>query len=328
MTSFKKATCAVLAFVFIFALTACGGSEDVSGCVSDGTESADSGDVSDDFSDVVADSVSGVWKNENTGLVIEFKDGGELKVYWFNFVASGIYSVKGDLVTVSVNAPIMDIEGGSIFRIEDNKLCMSAPDSTDETYLTRVAEKTETASGTSIEHPAPGVADLSANCYKNESFGFELKFDSTWGFTMKEDFASDLGTMDYAEALQSLDLIYDLYAVNMLDGSQIIILYDNMKNHWAVAYEVDPYLRIIKTDIEITIDSQGGKVKTAEPVTRTLNGEEYCGYFYTIDYGGSIIYQYLFAMKFGDYMGCISVYSTSVEELDLLLGMFNGIEEL
>lgn len=288
MKLFKKAICVILALTFTFALTAC------------------------------VRNFEGEWKNEDSGVIFELNGSGSFVLRLYNYCVHGTYLVDNDTVTFDLDIPVMQFSESVVFRIEGDKLVLDGYEGPGELCLTRVTADAAVHEGL----PAPGEIDIAEYTYKNDSFGFGFELDRTWDIGLTDDFRSALGTMDYYEALKSLDVIEDFCAENITDGRAVNVRYDNMKNHMAVAYEEEAYLKIASTGIRMSIESKGGTMKTIESVTRTFGGKEFSGHYFVADYDGRKTHGYAFVSKFGDYMGVITIYALSVEELDATLGLF------
>lgn len=290
MKLFKKTICAVLASVCVLSFSSC------------------------------ERNITGEWRNENNGAIYEFKGAGVVRMRLFNFYTTGTYFISGDDLTLSIGAPEFGVDGNVTYRIESDKIYRPGPDGSYEVYLTRITENSST--GAEGDLPVPGEIDIDEYTYKNSTFGFGFELDRSWDIMWSDDFASKVGNMDYTEALQNLDEIDDFCAINYFDGRRVLVSYDNMKKHMAVAYELESYLNIMKTVFERLAESHGARLKTLEPVSRTLGGKTLDGYYFMTEYEGTNAYEYFFASKFGDYMGTIVINAGSVEELDATLGLF------
>ncbi len=167
-----------------------------------------------------------------------------------------------------------------------------------------------------------GVVDYANKEYTNSSIGIGIKLEGNdWEFKTTEQLksiAESMGTLD-----GSVSIIYDFFAVNSSDGSNIYVTVDDMKANYGQTVSEENYLsgqideiRQMYTESGFTVDDIGlVKVKCA--------GKSFNALYYSGVAGGSYrVCQYTLVKKIGQYMVMISLTAPSKEKLDGIRDLF------
>ena len=152
------------------------------------------------------------------------------------------------------------------------------------------------------DEPTQGDINVSEYSYKNESLGLAIKLDDGWSIRSPEELLQLIGSTSFGDAIKNAPLTYDFYAVRLISTASINIIFENMK----------------KSQVE----AAGLNVNKLELIKRTVAGRELNGYHIVLESGGTLVYEYIFAVRVGEYMASITLASPSMDELETLVGLF------
>ena len=95
-----------------------------------------------------------------------------------------------------------------------------------------------------------------------------------------------------------------------------------MKKSVGKVYTESEYLDLAKTSVKTQVEAAGLNVNKLELIKRTVAGRELNGYHIVLESGGTLVYEYIFAVRVGEYMASITLASPSMDELETLVGLF------
>lgn len=174
------------------------------------------------------------------------------------------------------------------------------------------------------EEFVPARGTVEDGIYKNEAFGIGFKADSDWYFYSDEEIASSMGKTvaelfpeDFAENLESTEIIYDIYGADYYTGSTISINFENTIAVYEGEIDEESYLEIVKSQIETTLS--GMEILRNEIGTTSVSGKEVPCLFVEIGLSGTTVYEAVIAKKAGSWIGVITLASVTEDGLPLLL---------
>ncbi|MBO7549817.1 MAG: hypothetical protein J6T77_07595 [Clostridia bacterium] len=172
------------------------------------------------------------------------------------------------------------------------------------------------------DEPTQGDINVSEYSYKNESLGLAIKLDDGWSIRSPEELLQLIGSTSFGDAIKNAPLTYDFYAVRLISTASINIIFENMKKSVGKVYTESEYLNLAKTSVKTQVEAAGLNVNKLELIKRTVAGRELNGYHIVLESGGTLVYEYIFAVRVGEYMASITLASPSMDELETLVGLF------
>lgn len=97
---------------------------------------------------------------------------------------------------------------------------------------------------------------IEGDVYKNESLGFEFTKPASWVYATDEEIADSLNIAvdnilgdNFKEALENNPAIYDMMVVDMITGTNINIVYENLKKSFATNITEEQYVDALKRQV-------------------------------------------------------------------------------
>lgn len=162
----------------------------------------------------------------------------------------------------------------------------------------------------------PARGTLENNVYKNEAFGISFEADPDWYYYTDEEIAETMGitaeeifTDEFAEALESAEIIYDMYCNNPNTGETVGVNYENLGVMYGLVLDEEAYITAAAAQLETQIEAAGASVTKNESGTVKINGKEVPCLYVTMEVYGISIYEVIAVKKVGDWMGAVTVAS-------------------
>lgn len=166
------------------------------------------------------------------------------------------------------------------------------------------------------------------NKYENDFLGISCTLPSEWIFYTDEqilelnNIAVDYLDEEAAELIKNATIIYDMYATNMRDGSNMNInlekISDAQMQNLDIKQALESQIDTLKSGLEnmgyTDINIEYEKVNVDD---RLIDGLKITGKISNADY-----YGYTLTFKKGNYLANISIFSFQKDKLDTILGYY------
>lgn len=178
------------------------------------------------------------------------------------------------------------------------------------------------------EEPEFSLGKTSNNTYNNEFLGIRCTLPAEWSFYTDEEIlelnniTEEIVDEDVVERLKEANIIYDMYAANEEDGSNINI---NLEKLNAV--------QMIGLDIKQSLEEQTDEIKTAyqnmgftdiniQYQKIKVSGKEFDGLKISAETQGIDFYSTVFVSKKGQYLANVTLSSLLTDQTDTILSYF------
>ena len=118
---------------------------------------------------------------------------------------------------------------------------------------------------------------IEGDVYKNETLGVEFTKPSSWVYATDEQIAASVNVAidtllgdNFKEALENNPAIYDMMVVDMLTGTNINVVYENLEKTFAKSLTIEQYVDALKQQVSnvsgmtVSFSDELEKVKLGE----------------------------------------------------------------
>ena len=153
---------------------------------------------------------------------------------------------------------------------------------------------------------------INGNSYTSEYSGISFTKPDAWTYSSDEELAAlvsvsadQLNTTNFAKSVAEMGTVYDMMATDPATGSNVMVLYENMKiTNAGNALSAKEYLDVLKTQLPT---QSGMDYNFMAEETVDLNGKEYLKGTVTLTGDTSIISQVYYMSAIGDVMNVVIV---------------------
>lgn len=176
--------------------------------------------------------------------------------------------------------------------------------------------------------PEFSLGKTANNTYTNNFLGLSCTLPAEWVFYTDEqilelnNIVADVVDEDVAESLKNADIIYDMYATNVIEGGSININLEKLST-----------VQMIGLDIRKTLEGQVDTIKSSyqnmgytdiqivyEKVQ--VDGKEFDALKITAKIQGVDFYVTVFSFKKSNYLANVTICSAETDEADTMLSWF------
>ena len=153
---------------------------------------------------------------------------------------------------------------------------------------------------------------INGNSYTSEYSGISFNKPDAWTYSSDEELAAlisasaeQLDTTNFAKSVAEMGSVYDMMATDPATGSNVMVLYENLKiTNAGNSLTAKEYLDILKTQLPT---QSGMDYNFMSEETVTFNGNEYLKGTFTLTIETSIISQVYYMRAIGDVMNVVIV---------------------
>ncbi len=186
-----------------------------------------------------------------------------------------------------------------------------------------------------IKEPEPefSLGTTVGNTYENKFIGLGIELDSDWSFKSDKEIrelnniATDLLGDEYEEKIQDADLIYDMFAQNTTDFSNINVI---LEKHGKGKFDEAALLKLLETwlpEIEEMLTSMGFQdIKESYVTVTEIDGKRFPSTIIHSTIGETDFYQVQICKKVGEYLATITISSYDETTLKNITDRFYVID--
>ncbi len=179
------------------------------------------------------------------------------------------------------------------------------------------------------QKPTQGIINEEERTYKNESMEIVLQLDDEWSIHPTSELEKLAGMIanadEFAEAVEKLDVVYELYSVKNTSNCNIIIYFQNAKKSFGRALTEAELINATKDSSKETLEKNGSTVEKFEVVSKTIAGKQFEGFFIKQSQNGITLYQYSVFKRIGHHLYNITITAQNEAELDKTLSCFTKL---
>lgn len=153
------------------------------------------------------------------------------------------------------------------------------------------------------------------NTYKNEFIGIQCSLNLDWTFTSD----AELRTLNQGNAA----VIYDMMANHSNNTDTVSVVVEKLSAANGQITE-EEYFAAAKEPTKAALTSLGITVQSADIIKLQFAGQERTALAISGDYLGYSVYEYLVAIKCGDYIACVTVCTWDNNTCENILSQFQA----
>lgn len=170
-----------------------------------------------------------------------------------------------------------------------------------------------------------GVID--ENGYSSDYLGLRFTAPEGWVYATQSELSALMGEAvditDQNKLFTELQLVYDMMVQDLLTGSNVIIIYENLAVSGSEDITVEEYVEITKQGLT-SVDMFTYTFN--DEATVTLGDVDFTRVTVTCEYNGFTMEQAYYIAKLGSYMASISVTVTDGTSIETIEACFSALE--
>lgn len=199
-------------------------------------------------------------------------------------------------------------------------------------------ESSEASSAADSEASSEAAADafdrgsVTGQTYSSSFSGLSMTVPETWVFSTEDELLEMMNIAGDGQTAESVKkalvdqvTIYDGMANNPANGTNVIVMYENLAKEVPDVNAVTMKDYLVSFKLQLTSNSGSNYTLIGDETDISLCGETYRKLVYKIDVtaSGDTYYQAYYLRKIGNYMNCIISTASNETELNEIEGFFS-----
>lgn len=178
------------------------------------------------------------------------------------------------------------------------------------------------------KEPGFSFGKTANNTYNNDFLGISCTLPAEWAFYTDEqilqlnNIVGDYLDEDVAELLEKATIIYDMYAINETEGSNMNINLEKLSTVQMISLDIKQTLEAQIHAIKSTYQNMGYTDTNVEYQKIKVDGKEFDGLKLTAKIQGIDFYASTFTFRKSNYLANITICSIQTDKTDTILSYF------